>query len=153
MIAVTRLDGTPMVVNVDQVERVEQTPDTLVTVGGERLRVRESPQEHPPGDRVQACGHRRAAGRRRGRRYDRTQWPRPTKKRLDLTSLTGVPISIGLMLLGQAIEGGNLRSLLQLAAALIVFGGTFGAVLVRYSVSEVWRRHAACPAHRGHRRS
>lgn len=46
MIAVTRLDGSPIVVNVDLVERIEQTPDTMIVmVGGERLRVRESPEE------------------------------------------------------------------------------------------------------------
>ncbi len=60
-------------------------------------------------------------------------------KRLDLTSVTGFPLSIGLILLGQAIEGGKLHSLVQLAAALIVFGGTFGAVLVSFSIREVWR--------------
>ena len=63
------------------------------------------------------------------------------KRRLDLTSVAGVPIAIGLIVLGQWIEGGALRSLLQTAAALIVFGGTLGAVLMSFSVADV--RHAA----------
>ncbi len=64
-------------------------------------------------------------------------------KRLDLTSLVGFPLSIGLILLGQMLEGGKLGSLLQMAAALIVFGGTFGAVLVSFSITEVWRAFKA----------
>ncbi len=46
MIAVTRLDGTPLMVNLDQIQQVEQTPDTLLTLeNGETLMVRETPQE------------------------------------------------------------------------------------------------------------
>ena len=46
MIAVTGLNGVSMLLNVDQIIRVEQTPDTLVTMGnGEGLFVRESPDE------------------------------------------------------------------------------------------------------------
>ena len=41
------------------------------------------------------------------------------------------------MLLGQALEGGTIRSILQLTAAVIVFGGTLGAVLVSSSASDV----------------
>lgn len=59
------------------------------------------------------------------------------KRRLDLTSVLGVPIALGLILAGQWIEGGALRSLLQAAAALIVFGGTLGAVLVSFSLADV----------------
>ncbi len=60
-------------------------------------------------------------------------------KRLDVTSMVGLPLGIGLILLGQAIEGGKLGSILQLTAAVIVFGGTFGAVLVSFSMKEVGR--------------
>jgi chemotaxis protein MotA len=66
---------------------------------------------------------------------------RSKKRRLDFTSVVGVPVAIGLILLGQWIEGGALRSLLQGAAALIVFGGTLGAVLLGFSLADV--RHAA----------
>jgi chemotaxis protein MotA len=49
----------------------------------------------------------------------------------------GVPVAIGLILLGQWLEGGALQSLLQLAAAVIVFGGTLGAVLLSFSLADV----------------
>jgi flagellar protein FlbD len=46
MIAVTRLDGTPMLLNADVVEWIEQTPDTVIgLVNGERFMVRETPDE------------------------------------------------------------------------------------------------------------
>ncbi len=57
--------------------------------------------------------------------------------RLDLTALAGVPIGVGLILAGQALEGGSAHSLLQVAAALIVFGGTAGAVLLSFSTTQV----------------
>ena len=45
MIAVTRLDGTPMVVNTDQIAWIEHIPDTVVSLmNGEKLIVRESPE-------------------------------------------------------------------------------------------------------------
>ena len=64
---------------------------------------------------------------------------KPGKRRLDLTSVAGVPVAVGLILLGQFLEGGGMRSLLQGAAALIVFGGTLGAVLISHSYTDVKR--------------
>jgi flagellar protein FlbD len=44
MIAVTRLDGTPMVVNTDQIAWIEHIPDAVVSLmNGEKLIVRETP--------------------------------------------------------------------------------------------------------------
>jgi chemotaxis protein MotA len=65
------------------------------------------------------------------------------RKRLDLASLLALPIGIVVVLVGQAIEGGAVRSLLQGAAALIVFGGTLAAVLISFSPAEVWRAFRA----------
>ena len=46
MIRVTRLDGSSIVVNVDLVQWIERTPDTVLSlVSGEKLLVRESPEE------------------------------------------------------------------------------------------------------------
>ena len=46
MIAVTRLNGQPVVMNSDLIKFVEQAPDTLITlVNGEKFRVQESAQE------------------------------------------------------------------------------------------------------------
>jgi flagellar protein FlbD len=45
MIAVTRLDGTPMIVNTDLIAWVEYIPDTVIAlVNGEKLIVREKPE-------------------------------------------------------------------------------------------------------------
>ncbi|HEY3381273.1 MAG TPA: flagellar motor protein [Vicinamibacterales bacterium] len=65
------------------------------------------------------------------------------KRRLDLTSVMGVPLGIGIILLGQVLEGGSARSLLQLTAAIIVFGGTLGAVLVSFPFADVKRAVAS----------
>lgn len=62
---------------------------------------------------------------------------------LDRTTLVGLPAAIGLVLLGQWLEGGNVGSILQLTAALIVFGGTVGAVLVSFPKADI---HAAARA-------
>jgi chemotaxis protein MotA len=59
------------------------------------------------------------------------------KPRIDITSLAGVPIAIGVVLVAQALDGGSARSLWQPNAALIVFGGTFGAILVSFSLRAV----------------
>jgi len=68
---------------------------------------------------------------------------RPAKRlRVDLTTFVGVPLALGLVVLGQALEGGSLGSVLQLTAALIVFGGTAGAVLVSFPQDQI--RNAWC---------
>jgi len=46
VIALTRLNGKPFVVNAEQIRTVESTPDTTITLlTGERLIVRESMEE------------------------------------------------------------------------------------------------------------
>lgn len=46
MISVTRLDGTPMVVNCDQIAWIEFMPDTVISlINGEKLIVREKPDQ------------------------------------------------------------------------------------------------------------
>lgn len=62
---------------------------------------------------------------------------KPATRRYDLTALLAVPIGVGFILIGQALEGGSIHSLLQVAAALIVLGGTAGAVLLSFSTSQV----------------
>lgn len=64
---------------------------------------------------------------------------RRKRLRFDVASVAGITVGIGLVLVGQAVEGGSIRSLLQPTAALIVFGGTFGAVLLAYSRNDVLR--------------
>jgi chemotaxis protein MotA len=53
---------------------------------------------------------------------------------MDLASFLGLIGAIGLILLGNALEGGHLSSLTQPTAALIVFGGTFGATMLQFSI-------------------
>lgn len=50
---------------------------------------------------------------------------------MDYLSLAGIVIAVGTILAGQLLEGGAVGSLLQLAAFLIVIGGTIGAVMLQ----------------------
>ncbi len=50
---------------------------------------------------------------------------------MDWGSLTGIVIALAGILLGQAVEGGHISSLIQPAALMIVLMGTFGAVLLQ----------------------
>jgi flagellar protein FlbD len=44
VIEVTRLDGTTVLINIDQIESIERTPDTIVSLAnGHKIVVRESP--------------------------------------------------------------------------------------------------------------
>jgi chemotaxis protein MotA len=52
--------------------------------------------------------------------------------RLDIATLAGLAVGLGGILVGNALEGGHLSSIVQPTAALIVFGGTLGAVLVSF---------------------
>jgi chemotaxis protein MotA len=51
---------------------------------------------------------------------------------VDKATLGGLVLAIGGVLLGLMLEGGNLGQVLQPTAALIVFGGTLGAILIQY---------------------
>ena len=51
----------------------------------------------------------------------------------------GIIIGFGSILLGNALEGGHLSSLIQPTAALIVFGGTLGSVLVNVGAADFKR--------------
>jgi chemotaxis protein MotA len=50
--------------------------------------------------------------------------------KIDLATLGGLLVAVGGILAGFMLEGGNVRQILQGTAALIVFGGTIGAVMV-----------------------
>ncbi len=57
------------------------------------------------------------------------------KKAMDLASVIGLILGIFAILGGQALEGGNINSILQGTAALIVLGGTFGACLLQFQLA------------------
>jgi len=56
---------------------------------------------------------------------------------MDLTTILGIIIGVGGILIGNTLEGGHFSSLLQGAAALIVFGGTFGATVVGNTAQDL----------------
>ena len=51
---------------------------------------------------------------------------------MDIFAVVGVFFGIGMILTGQAMEGGNLGQLLQITAAFIVLGGTTGAIILSF---------------------
>src|SRR5215813_8251431 len=56
---------------------------------------------------------------------------------MDKSSFVGVFIAIGGILLGLTLEGGKLAQVLQPTAAMIVFGGTLGAVMLQFPLRVV----------------
>jgi chemotaxis protein MotA len=56
---------------------------------------------------------------------------------MDKASIGGVFLAIAGIVAGLLIEGGNLGQILQPTAALIVFGGTMGAVLLQFPLSTI----------------
>jgi len=55
---------------------------------------------------------------------------RPVVSRPDFATIGGLVLALGGILGGLLLEGGKIRDVAQITAACIVFGGTFGAVLV-----------------------
>ncbi|HEU4401934.1 MAG TPA: flagellar motor protein [Candidatus Polarisedimenticolia bacterium] len=58
-------------------------------------------------------------------------------KRFDIATPLGLIVAVGCILLGNYLEGGHMSAMIQPTAALIVLGGTFGAVLVSYPMPVV----------------
>src|SRR5438477_1783167 len=56
---------------------------------------------------------------------------------MDKASIGGVLLAIAGIVAGLLMEGGNLAQILQPTAALIVFGGTMGAVLLQFPLTTV----------------
>ena len=56
---------------------------------------------------------------------------------MDKATLSGLLLAIGGIFLGLLLEGGNLGQVLQPTAAMIVFGGTLGAILIQYPLAVV----------------
>jgi len=55
---------------------------------------------------------------------------------MDIMIILGIAVSLGMVLGGQAIEGGSIGSLIQPTAAMIVFGGAFGATMVQFGIAD-----------------
>ncbi len=58
-------------------------------------------------------------------------------EKMDLIALLGLIIGIGAVVAGNIAEGGTTAHLVQLAAAIIVFGGTLGAVLLSFPMRDL----------------
>src|SRR6202040_2768262 len=56
---------------------------------------------------------------------------------MDKSSFAGLFVALGGIFLGLILEGGQVGQILQPTAALIVFGGTFGAVMVQFPLNVV----------------
>jgi chemotaxis protein MotA len=56
---------------------------------------------------------------------------------MDKSSFAGLVIALGGILLGLMLEGGKLAQVLQPTAAIIVFGGTLGAVMLQFPLRVV----------------
>ncbi len=56
---------------------------------------------------------------------------------MDITIILGLFLGIGGIILGHILDSGHVASLVQGTAAVIVFGGTFGAVLVSCTFVEI----------------
>ena len=56
---------------------------------------------------------------------------------MDKSSVSGIILALGGILAGLLVEGGNLRQILQPTAAMIVFGGTIGAVMLQFPLPVV----------------
>lgn len=56
---------------------------------------------------------------------------------MDKASFGGVFLALGGIITGLMLEGGNLTQIVQPTAAMIVFGGTFGAVLLQFPLGVV----------------
>lgn len=56
---------------------------------------------------------------------------------LDKASFVGILLAVGGILAGLLLEGGNLGQVIQPTAAMIVFGGTLGAVMLQFPMATV----------------
>lgn len=56
---------------------------------------------------------------------------------MDLTSILGPLVALGMILGGLMLEGGHISSVIQMTAAMIVLGGAFGALMVAYPLPDI----------------
>lgn len=61
------------------------------------------------------------------------------RRRIEYATVLGIPAALLIVLLAQWLEGAPARGLWQPTAALVVFGGTFAAILISYPAALVWR--------------
>ncbi len=62
---------------------------------------------------------------------------------MDFATIVGMALALAAILVGQLLEGGHPGSVFQVAAAVIVGGGTFGATLVQFRLPVLLRAFRA----------
>jgi len=65
---------------------------------------------------------------------------------MDIVSLVGTFLSFGSVIGGQLLEGGHLSQIMQGTAALIVLGGTIGAMFLSFPVQDVKKAFQMLPS-------
>ncbi len=58
---------------------------------------------------------------------------------MDILSIAGIFVGISAILLGVILDGGDINSLVNIPALVIVFGGTFGATLLQFPLATFAR--------------
>ncbi|MBI3351492.1 MAG: flagellar motor protein [Nitrospirae bacterium] len=53
---------------------------------------------------------------------------------MDILTVAGIVLGLSALIGGQFLEGGSVQSLMQFTAAIIVMGGTLGAVMVQFTL-------------------
>ena len=56
---------------------------------------------------------------------------------MDISSLLGPVVGLGSILVGLILEGGHLASIIQITAAIIVFGGMIGSIMIAYPMPDL----------------
>jgi len=62
---------------------------------------------------------------------------------MDILALFGLFIGLGAIVAGNIVEGGTTSHLVQIASALVVFGGTLGATVLSYPLKDLHTAMAA----------
>ena len=147
VIQLTRLNGNPIALNSDLIKFVENAPDTVITlINGEKdhrsgkLRGRD-----PAHCGISALGDGRNAFVGHGPELGGgtaapSPAPRPFARRasaVDKSTIGGIILAVAGILAGLILEGGKIAQILQPTAAMIVFGGTIGAVMIQFPLPIV----------------
>src|SRR5690554_2512455 len=56
---------------------------------------------------------------------------------MDIATLIGIILGFSALIIGFILEGGHISALFLLPPAIIVFGGTFGAVIASFPIKEI----------------
>jgi chemotaxis protein MotA len=65
---------------------------------------------------------------------------------MDIASIIGTLMGFSAVIGGQILEGGHIGQIVQGTAALIVFGGTFGAMLLSFPVQDIKKAFGMIPS-------